>query len=151
MNTNKPKRGLASKGIEFYPNYTGESSKCINYLTQIGDITKGEREELDATCMDDDIEHSVAGIRKKSDAYEITFLYNAEEKTSDYQVLSELEDDAQSVPILVKMPDGAQYANSGVPSLTIKGPGVNSLVEATASYKLDGDWQRTFPQAQSNS
>lgn len=147
MNTNKPKRGLASKGIEFYPNYTGASSKCMNYLTQIGDITKGEREELDATCMDDDIECSILGIRKKSDDYEIKFLYNAEEVESDYQILSALEERAQSVPILVKMPDGAEYANSGVPSLTINGAGVNSIVEATAKYKLDGDWQKTFKTA----
>lgn len=147
MNTDKPKRGLSSKGVEFYPNYTGESSKCLNYLTNLGDIKKGEREDLDATCMDDDIEHSISGIRKKNDDFEVTFLYNAEEKASDYQVLSELEDAGESVPILVKMPDGTKYANSGTPSLTIKGPGVNSIIEATASYKLDGDWQRTFPSA----
>lgn len=147
MNTDKPTRGLASKGIEFYPNYTGESSRSINYLLQIGDITKGEREELDATCMDDDIECSILGIRKKSDDYEVKFLYNAKEKNSDYQVISALEDAAESVPILVKMPDGSQYANSGVPSLTINSVGVNSRVEATAKYKLDGDWQKTFPQA----
>lgn len=146
MNTDKPTRGLASKGIEFYPNYTGESSRSINYLLQIGDITKGEREELDATCMDDDIECSILGIRKKSDDYEVKFLYNAKEKNSDYQVISALEDAAESVPILVKMPDGSQYANSGVPSLTINSVGVNSRVEATAKYKLDGDWQKTFPQ-----
>lgn len=146
MNTNKPKRGLASKGIEFYPNYTGASARCLNYLLQIGDITKGEREELEATCMDDDIEHSILGIRKKSDDYEVKFLYNAEEANSDYQVISALEDNATSVPILVKMPDGAEYANSGVPSLTINSVGVNSIVEATAKYKLDGDWQKTFPQ-----
>lgn len=146
MNTDKPTRGLASKGIEFYPNYTGESSRSINYLLQIGDITKGEREELDATCMDDDIECSILGIRKKSDDYEVKFLYNAKENNSDYQVISALEDAAESVPILVKMPDGSQYANSGVPSLTINGVGVNSRVEATAKYKLDGDWQKTFPQ-----
>lgn len=148
MNENKPERGLASKGIEFYPNYTGTSSKCLNYLRQIGDITKGERDELEATCMDDDIEHSIPGIRKKNDAYEVVFLYNAKEAQSDYQVLSALEDAAQSVPILVKMPDGAEYSNSGVPSLTINGVGTNSSVEAKAVYKLDGDWQRTFPQAQ---
>ncbi len=147
MNTDKPTRGLASKGIVFYPNYTGESSRSINYLLQIGDITKGEREELDATCMDDDIECSILGIRKKSDDYEVKFLYNAKEKNSDYQVISALEDAAESVPILVKMPDGSQYANSGVPSLTINSVGVNSRVEATAKYKLDGDWQKTFPQA----
>lgn len=147
MNTDKPTRGLASKGIEFYPNYTGESSRSINYLLQIGDITKGEREELDATCMDDDIECSILGIRKKSDDYEVKFLYNAKEKNSDYQVISALEDAAESVPILVKMPDGSQHANSGVPSLTINSVGVNSRVEATAKYKLDGDWQKTFPQA----
>ncbi len=147
MNTDKPTRGLASKGIEFYPNYTGESSRSINYLLQIGDITKGEREELDATCMDDDIECSILGIRKKSDDYEVKFLYNAKEKNSDYQVISALEDAAESVPILVKMPDGSQYANSGVPSLTINSVGVNSRVEATVKYKLDGDWQKTFPQA----
>lgn len=147
MNTDKPTRGLASKGIEFYPNYTGESSRSINYLLQIGDITKGEREELDATCMDDDIECSILGIRKKSDDYEVKFLYNAKENNSDYQVISALEDAAESVPILVKMPDGSQYANSGVPSLTINSVGVNSRVEATAKYKLDGDWQKTFPQA----
>ena len=147
MNTDKPTRGLASKGIEFYPNYTGESSRSINYLLQIGDITKGEREELDATCMDDDIECSILGIRKKSDDYEVKFLYNAKEKNSDYQVISALEDAAESVPILVKMPDGSQYANSGVPSLTINSVGINSRVEATAKYKLDGDWQKTFPQA----
>lgn len=147
MNTDKPTRGLASKGIEFYPNYTGESSRSINYLLQIGDITKGEREELDATCMDDDIECSILGIRKKSDDYEVKFLYNAKEKNSDYQVISALEDAAESVPILVKMPDGSQYANSGVTSLTINSVGVNSRVEATAKYKLDGDWQKTFPQA----
>lgn len=146
MNSDKPTRGLASKGIEFYPNYTGSSSKCLNYLTQIGDITKGEREDLDATCMDDDIEHSVPGIRKKSDDYEVKFLYNAKEENSDYQVISALEDAAQSVPILVKMPDGAEYANSGIPSLTINSVGVNSIIEATAKYKLDGDWQKTFPQ-----
>lgn len=147
MNSDKPTRGLASKGIEFYPNYTGESSKCLNYLTQIGDITKGEREDLDATCMDDDIEHSIPGIRKKNDDYEVKFLYNAKEATSDYQVISALEDAAESVPILVKMPDGAEYSNSGIPSLTINSVGTNSIVEATAKYKLDGDWQKTFPQA----
>lgn len=146
MNKDKPTRGLASKGIEFYPNYTGESSRSMNYLLQIGDITKGEREELDATCMDDDIEHSILGIRKKSDDYEVKFLYNAKEANSDYQVISVLEEAAESVPILVKMPDGSQYANSGVPSLTINSVGVNSSVEATAKYKLDGDWQKTFPQ-----
>ena len=77
MNETKPERGLASKGIEVYPNYTGSTAKCLNYATQIGDLTKGEREELDATCYDDDVEHSITGIRKKADAFEVTFLYNA--------------------------------------------------------------------------
>ncbi len=144
---NKPTRGLASKGIKFYPNYTGASAKPINYLTQIGDITKGKREELEATCMDDDIEHSIAGIRKKLDSYEIKFLYNAKESNSDYQVLSALEDAGKSVPIMVEMPDGAKYTNSGIPSLTISSVGVNSVVEGTAKYKLDGDWARTFQTA----
>lgn len=44
MNETKPERGLASKGIEVYPNYTGPTAKCLNYATQIGDLTKGERE-----------------------------------------------------------------------------------------------------------
>lgn len=144
---NKPTRGLASKGIKFYPNYTGASASPINYLTQIGDITKGEREELDATCMDDDIEHTIAGIRKKLDNYEIKFLYNAKETNSDYQIISALEDAAVSVPIMVELPDGSKFTNSGIPSLTIGGVGVNSLVEGTAKYKLDGDWSRTFPTA----
>lgn len=51
------------------------------------DLTKGEREELDATCYDDDVEHSITGIRKKADAFEVTFLYNAKDATSDYRVL----------------------------------------------------------------
>lgn len=144
MNAEKPARGLLSKGIEVYPNYNGESSKCMNYVTQIGDITKGEREDLDATCFDDDVECSVSGIRKKADAFEVTFLYNAEDKTSDYQVLSDLEDKGVAVPIMIKMPDGTTFQNAGVPSLTIKGPGVNSLVEATVSFKLSGDWTRAF-------
>ena len=86
MNETKPERGLASKGIEVYPNYTGSTAKCLNYATQIGDLTKGEREELDATCYDDDVEHSITGIRKKADAFEVTFLYNAKDATSDYRV-----------------------------------------------------------------
>lgn len=142
---NKPTRGLASKGIKFYPNYTGQSAKALNYLTQIGDIKKGEREDLDATCMDDDIEHSIHGIRKKIDDYEVKFLYNAKEADSDYQVISKLEDAAKSVPIMVEMPDGAKFTNSGVPSLTVGSVGVNSVVEGTVIYKLDGDWSRTFP------
>ena len=140
-------RGLASKGIEVYPNYTGPTAKCLNYATQIGDLTKGEREELDATCYDDDVEHSITGIRKKADAFEVTFLYNAKDATSDYRVLAALEDAGVSVPIMVKLPDGTKFNNSGVPSLKIKGPGVNSLMEATVSYKLDGDWSREFPAA----
>ena len=79
MNETKPERGLASKGIEVYPNYTGPTAKRLNYATQIGDLTKGEREELDATCYDDDVEHSITGIRKKADAFEVTFLYNAKD------------------------------------------------------------------------
>ena len=138
---------LASKGIEVYPNYTGSTAKCLNYATQIGDLTKGEREELDATCYDDDVEHSITGIRKKADAFEVTFLYNAKDATSDYRVLAALEDAGVSVPIMVKLPDGTKFNNSGVPSLKIKGPGVNSLMEATVSYKLDGDWSREFPAA----
>ena len=123
------------------------TAKCLNYATQIGDLTKGEREELDATCYDDDVEHSITGIRKKADAFEVTFLYNAKDATSDYRVLAALEDAGVSVPIMVKLPDGTKFNNSGVPSLTIKGPGVNSLMEATVSYKLDGDWSREFPAA----
>lgn len=147
MNETKPERGLASKGIKVYPNYTGPTAKCLNYATQIGDLTKGEREELDATCYDDDVEHSITGIRKKADAFEVTFLYNAKDATSDYRVLAALEDAGVSVPIMVKLPDGTKFNNSGVPSLKIKGPGVNSLMEATVSYKLDGDWSREFPAA----
>lgn len=108
MNETKPERGLASKGIEVYPNYTGSTAKCLNYATQIGDLTKGEREELDATCYDDDVEHSITGIRKKADAFEVTFLYNAKDATSDYRVLAALEDAGVSVPIMVKLPDGHQ-------------------------------------------
>ena len=93
------------------------------------------------------MEHSITGIRKKADAFEVTFLYNAKDATSDYRVLAALEDAGVSVPIMVKLPDGTKFNNSGVPSLTIKGPGVNSLMEATVSYKLDGDWTREFPTA----
>lgn len=144
---NKPERGLASKGIKFYPNYTGSSASPLNYLTQIGDIKKGEREELDATCMDDDIEHSISGIRKKIDDYEVKFLYNAKEAESDYQVIAALEDAGASVPIMVSMPDGAKFTNSGIPSLTVNSTGVNSVIEGTVTYKLDGGWSRTFPTA----
>lgn len=50
-------------------------------------------------------------------------------------------------PLWLSCLTGTKFNNSGVPSLKIKGPGVNSLMEATVSYKLDGDWSREFPAA----
>ena len=142
---NEPKRGLASKGIEFYPNYTGESAQSIWYLTQIGEIKSGERDKLDATCMRDDFVHNVDGIRQELDNYEINFLYNTEDENSDYRTLAKLEDENKVVPIMVKMPDGSKFTNSATVTVSIDSVGVNDLVKAKGTFALKGEWAKTFP------
>ncbi|MCC8064166.1 MAG: phage tail protein [Clostridiales bacterium] len=133
-----PKQGLASIGIEVTIN-----SVAMNYVKEIGDIG-GAPSDLDATCLKDKMKKTVPGVQDV-DAFEITYLFDNSDATSDYRVLKALQDAGDIVPVTVTIPDGTTFATTGYINTVVSGVGVDELMEATASVSLQSDWTVTNP------
>lgn len=134
------KQGYASIGIDVKVGTT-----ALNFVTNIGDIG-GTPNMLDSTCMKDKMKHNVAGVQS-ADAFEITYLYDNSDTTSDYRVLRALESAGNSVAVEVTFPDGTKFTSSGTVSNRITGVGVDSLISAVCSIALDADWTVANPSA----
>lgn len=80
----KKPQGLMSIGIEVSIN-----KSVLNYVTEIGDLG-GKPSQQDATCMKDAIKVNVDGVKDLSE-WEVTYLYENTDATSDFRVLKALE------------------------------------------------------------
>ena len=131
------KQGLASIGINVT---VGESE--LNYVTKIGDIG-GTPASLDATCFKDKMTHNVPGVQEAS-GFEIEFLFDNGDATSDYRVVKAMED-GKTHPVKIDFPDRTSFSNSGYINVKIGGTGVNELIKATITCSLQEDWGVTNP------
>lgn len=140
----KKPQGLMSIGIEVSIN-----KSVLNYVTEIGDLG-GKPSQQDATCMKDAIKVNVDGVKDLSE-WEVTYLYENTDATSDFRVLKALEKAGNSVDIVVTMPDGTKFTTTGTVSTYVTGAKVDGLIEAKASVSLKKDWDVTDPPASSQS
>lgn len=133
-----PKQGLASIGIDVTIN-----AIPMNFVTNIGDIG-GAPSTLDATCMKDTMTKSVNGVQEGG-TFEVTYLFDNADPTSDYRVLKAAQEKGDVVPVIVTFRDGSKFATTGYVSTYIGGVGVNELVSATATVSLQSEWVVTNP------
>lgn len=130
-----------------------------NYLTSIGVVVKfnnvavagatgfsdvgGAPSTIDATKLTDTVRVSKLGVQEM-DNFDVTFLFNNNESTSDFRVLKALEGQ-NAVPVSVEFPDGTKAANTGSLGVYATGAEINSMLEAHAVMALDGNWTWTNP------
>lgn len=105
--------------------------------TSFGDLG-GKPDTIDATCLTDKVKVSKPGVQSQ-DAWEVKYLWNAE----DVAALDALDTAGASVPVEVTFPNGAKYANTGIPSNYAGGAELNQMLTATCSVMLDGKWKYT--------
>ncbi|MCD8190341.1 MAG: phage tail protein [Clostridiales bacterium] len=133
-----PKQGLASIGITVAVN-----SVDMNYVTEISDIG-GSPSELDATCFNDKMKHYVPGVQDTK-SYEITYLFDNSDASSDFRVLKALETEGSIVPITITFPDGTAFASTGYVNTYAVGVKVDELTTAKLVMMLQSDWTVTNP------
>ena len=130
-----------------------------NYLTSIGVVVKfnnvavagatsfsdvgGAPSTIDATKLTDTVRVNKLGVQEM-DNFDVTFLFNNNEATSDFRVLKALEGQ-NAVPVSVEFPDGTKAANTGSLGVYATGAEINSMLEAHAVMALDGNWTWTNP------
>ncbi|MCD7887006.1 MAG: phage tail protein [Clostridiales bacterium] len=131
-------QGLSSIGITVKVNDVE-----MNYVQEIGDIG-GTPSELDATCMKDSMKHYVPGVQD-TQAYEITYLFDNADASSDYRKLKALQDTKSVVPVAVTLPDGTVFASTGYVSTYVVGAKVDELITAMLAVMLQSDWTVTNP------
>ena len=133
-----PKQGLSTIGIEVSVN-----AEELNYVTEIGDIG-GAPSDLDATCLKDTMKKNVPGVQDTK-AFEITYLFDNSDDTSDYRVIKALQTAGASVPVAVEFPDGTKFATTGYVNTYVSGAKVDELVTAKLTVSLQSDWTVTNP------
>ncbi|MCD8147097.1 MAG: phage tail protein [Clostridiales bacterium] len=131
-------QGLSSIGISVKVNDVE-----MNYVQEISDIG-GAPSELDATCFNDSLKHYVPGVQD-TQAYEITYLFDNADASSDYRVLKALQDAKSVVPVAVTLPDGTVFASTGYVSTYVVGTKVDELITAMLVVMLQSDWTVTNP------
>ena len=134
-------QGMASIGVSVKINNT-----TIANVQDIGDIG-GAPSELDATCLKDSIKKSVPGVQDAK-AWEVTYLYDNSESTSDYRVIKGLQTAGNAVAVEVTMPDGTKFATTAYVSTYLTGAKVDELLVAKAVLNLQSDWTVTNPATQ---
>ncbi len=135
------RQGFASIGVSVKIGTT-----TISNVTDISDIG-GTPSELDATCLKDSIKKSVPGVQDTK-AWEITYLYDNTDATSDFRVLRGLQTAGDPVAVEVTMPDGTKFATTAFISTYVVGTKVDELLTAKAVAYLQSDWAVTNPVAQ---
>lgn len=135
------RQGFASIGVSVKIGTT-----TISNVQDIGDIG-GTPSELDATCLKDSIKKSVPGVQDTK-AWEITYLYDNTDATSDFRVLKGLQTAGSPVAAEVTMPDGTKFATTAFVSTYVVGVKVDELVTAKAILNLQSDWTVTNPVTQ---
>lgn len=133
-----PKQGLSTIGIEVTINSTE-----LNYVTEIGDIG-GTPSDLDATCLKDSMKKNVPGVQDTK-AFEVTYLFDNSDATSDYRVVKALQTAGTIVPVAVTFPDGTAFATTGYVNTYVSGAKVDELVSAKLTVSLQSDWTVTNP------
>lgn len=134
-------QGMASIGVSVKIDNT-----TIANVKDIGDIG-GAPSELDATCLKDSIKKSVPGVQDAK-AWEVTYLYDNSDSTSDYRVLKGLQTAGNAVAVEVTMPDGTKFATTAYVSTYVEGASVDNLLTAKAILNLQSDWTVTNPATQ---
>lgn len=135
-------QGMASIGVSVKIDNT-----TIANVKDIGDIG-GAPSELDATCLKDSIKKSVPGVQDAK-AWEVTYLYDNSDSTSDYRVLKGLQTAGNAVAVEVTMPDSTKFATTAYVSTYVEGASVDNLLTAKAILNLQSDWTVTNPATQS--
>lgn len=130
-----------------------------NYLTSIGVTVKinnvaiagatefsdvgGAPSTIDATKLTDTVRVNKLGVQEM-DNFDVTFLFNNNESTSDFRVLKALEGQL-AVPVEVSFPDGTKATNTGSLGVYATGAQINEMLQAHAVMALDGNWTWTNP------
>ena len=99
---------------------------------------------LDATKLSDSVRVNVPGVQDLG-AWELSYLFNNNESTSDFRALNTLMAAGNAVAIEVSFPDGTKFANTGIPTNYATGAQVNSMLQAKCSFALQGSWTVTNP------
>lgn len=131
-------QGLASIGIDVKVN-----SVAMNFVKDIGSLG-GKPSELDSTCMKDTMKKSVPGVQEGGN-FEVTYLFDNADSTSDYRVLKTLQAAGNAVAVVVEFPCGTKFTSSGYVSTWVEGVGVDALIQAKLSVALQSDWTVTNP------
>ncbi|MCD7886209.1 MAG: phage tail protein [Clostridiales bacterium] len=133
-----PKQGISTIGATVT---IGENK--LNYVTEFADIG-GSPSELDATCMKDSMKHYVPGVQDTK-SYEVTYLFDNTDASSDFRVLKALQDAGSIVPIVVEFSDGTKQSSTGYVNTYTVGAKVDELITAKAVLMLQSDWTVTNP------
>ena len=129
---------LTSIGIEVKVN-----SVAVAGAISFGDIG-GSPNTLDATKLTDTVRKYEQGVQDYS-AWDLTYLFNNNEATSDYRLLQAISDAKTSVPIEVSFSDGTKFTNTGKCANRVTGAGVDAMIEAVATFTLQDAWTVTNP------
>lgn len=121
-------------------------TSTLHYVTSIGAIG-GTPNMLDATCMADSMKRSVPGVQDTS-SFEIGYLYDNSDATSDYRVLKGLEAAGAAVAVEITVADGTKFASTGYVSTNVEAANVDELWKAKLTVALQADWTVTNPAAQ---
>lgn len=124
----------------------GASVKINNALvagaTEFSDIG-GAPSTVDATKLSDTVRVNKLGVQEM-DNFDVTFLFNNNESTSDFRVLKALEGQ-NNIPIEVTFPDGTKATNTGAIGVYATGAQINEMLKGHAVLALDGNWTWTNP------
>lgn len=121
-------------------------TSTLHHVTSIGAIG-GTPNMLDATCMADGMKRSVPGVQDTS-SFEIGYLYDNSDATSDYRVLKGLEAAGAAVAVEITVADGTKFASTGYVSTNVEAANVDELWKAKLTVALQADWTVTNPAAQ---
>ena len=138
-------QGLATIGISIKVN-----SVPLNYVTDFSDIG-GTPSVLESTCFKDNIKKSVPGVQDAK-AFEVTYLFDNTDATSDFRKLKTLQDAGAAVPVVVEFGDkpnasgsGTKFSTTGYVSTYIVGAKVDELISAKLVVNLQSEWAKTDP------
>lgn len=115
----------------------------LNFVTNIGALG-GAPNSLDATCMKDKMRHNKNGVQDVGN-WEVDYLFDNSDATSDYRILKALETAGEEVDITVAFPDGSTFKSKGEVATWVDGFGVDTLIPAKLSVALSQDWEVTNP------
>lgn len=142
------KKGLHSKGCFLSVAETSGTYTRIPWLQSIPEMG-GEPEGLDTTTLEDAVKTSIPGL-KDYGSLPFTFLYDNANESSNYRVMSRLQESGKAYPFRVEYADGTNFDFTATVSNRTSAVEVDSVLQFTANLNLTSDPKLTHPSATVN-